>query len=112
MLEHGGISWAIKFPVSVAGCLKFMLFADWTEPHKGWGCGSVGRASNHHAADAGLISLVRQGIFLPESAFSADSYHVHTPMRCCLFLCLSFLQLVLEGHLLLPAGRSEMSQAP
>ena len=33
------------------------------------------RASDRHAADAGSIPLVRQGIFLPESTFNADSLY-------------------------------------
>ena len=48
-----------------------------------WRCSSVGRALDRPAAEAGSIPTVRQGIFLPESAFSADSLivsvhpHVH-----------------------------------
>ena len=38
-----------------------------------WGCSSVGRASNRHAADAGSILRCGKGIFLPESTSSADS---------------------------------------
>ena len=40
----------------------------------GWGCSSVGSASNRHAANVGRFdSPVRQRISLPESTFSADS---------------------------------------
>ena len=47
----------------------------------GWGCSSVGSASDSHTTEAGINYLMRQGIFLSVSNFSADSsYDVSTPM--------------------------------
>ena len=43
---------------------------------RGWGCSSVDRASDRHAADAGSISRCGIGTFLLESSFSADSLTV------------------------------------
>ena len=48
-----------------------------TENQMGGGRGSsVSRASDRHAADAGSIPQCGEGIFLPESTFSADSLTV------------------------------------
>ena len=44
----------------------------------GWDVVRLIRASDRHATDAD--SLVRQGIFLAESTFSADSFGVRTPL--------------------------------
>ena len=41
-----------------------------------WDVAQLVRASDRHAADAGSIPQLRQGIFLPESTFSADSFTV------------------------------------
>ena len=51
---------------------------------KGWGCSSVGRASDRHAADAGSIPPVRRGIFFfsPRVSFQCRlSYGVRTARR-------------------------------
>ena len=45
------------------------------------------RASDRHAADAGSIPWVRQGIFFSESTFSADSFGVRTPP--CATICIN-----------------------
>ena len=48
-----------------------------------WGCSSAGRASDRHAAEAGSIPQVRQGIFLSESNFQCRlSYGVRKPPVC------------------------------
>ena len=43
---------------------------------RGRGCSSVGRVSDRHTADTSSIPSVRQGIFLPESAFGEGSLKV------------------------------------
>ena len=47
----------------------------------GWGCSSVGRASDRHAADAGSIPRCGKGFFLLVSTFSADSRTVSIHLR-------------------------------
>ena len=72
-------------------CLFFRHFVDPLQVcSRGWGCSSVSRASDRHAADAGSIHPVRQGIFLPESTCSADSLtvSVHPPYAiACINIC-------------------------
>ena len=48
---------------------------------RGGGCSSCGRASYRHDVDTGSIPRGRQGIFLPESTFSADSLTVSVHPR-------------------------------
>ena len=59
--------------------------------YKGRGCSSVGRASDRHAAEVGLIPRCGKGFFFPESTFSADSlYGVRTTPVCtieCMNIC-------------------------
>ena len=55
--------------------VKAKLTCAWS----GWGCSSVGRASDWHAAGAG--SILGQGIFLSESTFSADFFMVSVHPR-------------------------------
>ena len=48
------------------------------------------RASDRHAADAGSIPLVRQGIFLLDLTFSSDSLTVSVQPLCaigCTYIC-------------------------
>ena len=47
----------------------------------GWGCSSVGRASDQHAADAGSIPQCGKGFFFLELTFSADSLMVSVHPR-------------------------------
>ena len=48
--------------------------------HRGWGCSSVGRASDRHVANAGSIPRCGKGFF-SQSAFSADSLTVFVHPR-------------------------------
>ena len=68
------IHWWVQFPSS------FPNYTTWQ--FVGMGCRSIGRALNCHAADAGSIPPVWQGIFFPESTFSADSLltSIHPPV--------------------------------
>ena len=56
---------------------------------RGWDVAQLVRASDPHAADAGSIPLVQQGIFFPESTLSADSCGVRTtPCQiACINIC-------------------------
>ena len=55
----------------------------------GWGCSSVGSSIGPARCRCRFDSPVRQGIFLPESTFSADSYGVRTPpcAIACTYIC-------------------------
>ena len=46
-----------------------------------WGCSSVARASDRHAADAGSTARCGKEFFLQESIFSADSLTVSVHPR-------------------------------
>ena len=66
-------------PVSIAVGLPEVTF----EPISiaGWGCSSVGRASERHAAEAGSIPRCGKGFFLLESTFTAVSLPVSVHPR-------------------------------
>ena len=56
--------------------------------HRKWGCGSVGRASDRHAADAGSIPRCGQRFFSPRVNFQCRlSYGVRTPP--CAIACIN-----------------------
>ena len=50
----------------------------------GWGCSSVGRASDRHTAQAGSIPLCGKEFFLPEPTFSANSLTVSAQPSCAI----------------------------
>ena len=54
----------------------------------GWDVAQLVRASDRHATDAGSIPLLWQGIFLPDSTFSADplTVSVHHRAQSCMHL--------------------------
>ena len=54
----------------------------------GWGCSSVGRASDRHAADTGSSSPVRQRIFLSVSFQCRLSYGVRAHPCAIAFICI------------------------
>ena len=64
--------------------LKGTFPSTWVKKKKiaqnlGWGCSSVGRASDRHDVDAEFDSPVRQGIFLSVNIQCRLSYGVRTP---------------------------------
>ena len=55
----------------------------------GWGCSSVGRASDRHAANANPFPIVARD-FSPRVSFQCRlSYSVHTPLPAiaCIYIC-------------------------